>query len=221
MPNVKLTEAQKEEIGAYIAKSIKYRETYFEVLDHLISKFENADYEYDGKMLRWEIRIEFGSLEKIAAQERKFVMRKKWSTLKSLSAEMLNSFKFPNIFFNLIIFMICTIIYHTDLMSLSYFKWFYFGIMALLYFITSFWLIKDGGIRSTKKNKPLLKTEIVNWLVAFPICLLNLLFVTIFNKTEVFEIETQNITVLALFFFSCIYTLSFKKLYKENLKVIF
>jgi len=62
--------------------------------------------------------------------------------------------------------------------------------------------------------------EIVNWLVAVPICLLNILFATIFNKTAVFEITTQNLILLVLFYLSSLYMLSFKKLYHENLKIM-
>ncbi|RZJ49809.1 MAG: hypothetical protein EOO44_17615 [Flavobacterium sp.] len=217
---MKLTAEQRDEIAVYISKSIKYRETFLEVLDHIISVFEDREERYDIIRLRWVIRVEFGGLEAIAEKEQKFMMRKKWYFIKGLGKEMIKTFRFPGIFLHAFVLIVCFTIYNSQLINLSYLKWIYFLIISSTCFSSAFLLERKNKSADIVGDKVSMKKDVFSWLVLSPIFFFQILLVTIFHQTDFFELKAQNTIILVLLFLSNAYLLAFCNLYRNNVKVI-
>jgi hypothetical protein len=90
---MKLTTEQLAEIRLYIFEAPRYRETYYEIYDHIVNALEQADEPFNMDLVKQIVQEDFGGFQNIIHQEdvyRKSVTSK---YARLLGSEMIDSFR--------------------------------------------------------------------------------------------------------------------------------
>ncbi|KQC00240.1 hypothetical protein [Pedobacter sp. Hv1] len=217
---MELSSIEKEEIGAYIFTIGKYIETYNEVYDHVLNTLVELPGAYHLNLVQQIIEVDFGGTAAIRKQENIYQKQIKRRYLKLMGLEMLYTFKLRHILPNLILLLLCYVLYVNNTNLSVLFKTIYLAICVLIVLAGVFCIIYRYIIhRKTKKDS--IKSELIFGLLFLPIGFINILFNVVITKENTsIAVNTQHIILLALFFVISIYIRAFMKLYTERITVL-
>ncbi|MFI5450630.1 hypothetical protein ACHMWN_00560 [Pedobacter sp. UC225_61] len=218
---MKLTDEQKAEIKDYIITVPKYRETYNELFDHIVNSFEDSKVTFSIDEVINIVNKDFGGFSEIVYQEKSYQKELSKQYNKGFRMEMVNSFRWPNIFNNLIVLALCLTLYCNK-------KGLLFNIKPIiLSSIGCCILVAAFGFTIILKNKyQYSKYSILDnyfgYSCSFGFIMVNGIFSNFLGKSSLFEISanTKLIIALSLFFFSSVYVRAFIKFYNQKLKVL-
>lgn len=217
---MQLNELEKKEIGAYIFKIGKYIETYNEVYDHVLNTLNELPGAYDLNLVQQIIEVDFGGTAAIRKQENIYQKQIKRRYVKLIGLEMLYTFKLRQVLPNLILLLLCYVLYVNNTNLSTLFKTMYLAICVLIVLAGLFWIIYRYIIhRKTKKDS--IKSELVFGLLFMPLGLINIFFNMVLTKENTsISVNTQHMILLALFFVISVYIRAFMKLYTERITVL-
>jgi len=107
-----LDELQKQQIAYYVRSITRYRETFDELYDHVLSAMErSAQAAFHMSLAEEVINTDFGGAMQIRAEEENMKHLLYGSFSKLLKREVLNTFRFPAVINNLLICGLVLILY--------------------------------------------------------------------------------------------------------------
>lgn len=217
---MQLNEIEKKEIGDYVFRMGRYIETYNEVYDHVLSLLVDMPGPYHISLVQKMIEHDFGGAKAIRKQEDVYQKQVKRRYLKLIGLEMLFTFKLPQLLPNLILLLLCYVLYASNTNLSTLFKTMYLAICVLIVLAGLFWIIYRYIIhRKTKKDS--IKSELVFGLLFLPLGFINIFFNMVLTKENTsISVNTQHMILLALFFVISVYIRAFMKLYTERITVL-
>jgi hypothetical protein len=217
---MELNSTQKKAIGDYIFGITRYIETYNEIYDHVLNAIDQEDGIFGMEAVIQIINRDFGGKAGVRQQEESFQKQLKLSHLRLIGLQMIDSFRPSQLLPNLIVMLLCFILYTANLQLISLFKTVYFSILSLLVFAGIVWIVYRYVLnRQTMKDS--LKGELIFGLIFLPISLINIFANALPSRTLSINVSVdgKNLLALVIFFFLAIYLQSFFRLYKEKLKL--
>lgn len=218
---MKLTEAQLKEIRNYLLAGPRYQETYNEIYDHIVNTLEDTEGTYNIDLVAQIIEEDFCSFPEIVRQEE--IYRKQFNKkyASQLWQEALNTFKFPEVFNNLLLVLMYGLLYqpavYGDMISKIMYPsiWILSSVPALFY-LSKRYFVDRNFIKTSIKYDFLHKTWILGLL---QIQLFGYLFV---SKHSPFNLspETRYQFVFLLYFLTSIYVRAFVKFYNKKISVL-
>ena len=176
--------------------------------------------DYDIYLVQKIIEVDFDGAKTIRKQENIYQKQIKRRYLKLIGLEMLYTFKFRQPLPNLILMLLCYVLYVKTTNLAALFKTIYLSILVLIVLTGLFWIIYRYIIhRKTKKDS--IKSELVFGLLFLPLGFINIFFNMVLTKESTnISVNTQHIVLLALFFLISVYIRAFMKLYTERITVL-
>lgn len=217
---MQLTLQQKKEVQDYISASSKYRETYNEIYDHLLNALEEIEEPYQLKLVGRIVLQDFGSFKEIKKMEKDSLSKTKYRCIRYLVADMISVFKFQNLIYTLLLLIFYASLYVYQLGNGVNFANLYLWSMILGYTLSVAWLFKKGYINLSFRRKSSMEGVILGWLILLPFSFFPLTFTAFIGKGNMIglALNTRNIIVLCLFFFTSMYLKAFVKLYKKKVR---
>lgn len=217
---MQLNEIEKKEIGDYVFGIGRYIETYNEVYDHVLNLLADMPGTYHIGLVQKIIELDFGGVKAIRKQEDIYQKQVKRRYLKLIGLEMLFTFRLSQLLPNLILLLLCYVLYASNTNLSALFKTVYLSILVLIVMAGLYWIVFRYIIhRKTKKDS--IKGDLVFGLMFLPLGFINIFFNLLVTKENThISINTQHIILLAIFFFISVYIRAFLKLYAERIKVL-
>lgn len=217
---MELSEIEKKEVGNYVFAIVKYVETYNEVYDHILNLLAEMPGTYDINLVQKIIEVDFDGAKTIRKQENVYQKQIKRKHLKLIGLEMLYTFKFRKLLPNLILMLLCYVLYVNNINLAALFKTIYLSILVLIVLSGLFWIVYRYVIhRKTKKDS--IKSELVFGLLFLPLGFINIFFnIALTEENSNISVNAQHIVLLALFFLISVYLRAFMKLYTERITVL-
>lgn len=217
---MQLNELEKKEIEEYIFTVGKYIETYNEVYDHVLNTLAEIPGPYQINLVQKIIEVDFGGTKTIRKQENIYQKQIKRRYVKLIGLEMLYTFKLRQVLPNLMLLLLCYVLYVNNTNVAALFKTIYLSFLILIVLVGLFWIIYRYVIhRKTKKDS--IKSELIFGLLFLPLGFINIFFNMVLTKENTsISLNTQHIILLALFFVISVYIRAFMKLYTERITVL-
>lgn len=208
---MKLSAIQLNEISQYIINGLKYRETYYEICDHVISSLEPMEQEYHLDLVKNIIEEDFGSFSEITLNEINYEKEFSKNCYRILGTEMLNTFKWNNIHNNLIILALCVIFYMYSPRDDQHTKPMLYAVVIVSTTGLFAQLIK--AFKDRKFMKPAMKSQFLGRISIFSIAFVQVLIVFI-GKYPLFSLSPniRLIILLTLFFIISVFTRAYLKM---------
>ncbi len=217
---MKLSEEQIEEVRNYMIIVPKYRETYNELFDHILNALAECDATFSTDEIAKIINNDFGGFSEIVQQEKKYQkeLGKKYNVI--FRRQLLNTFKWPEILNNLIIFSLCLILYTTTERTVFNTKPIFFAslICCLSIAVFGFSMIVKNRLKHAKYS---LLDNFLAYSCTFGLIMTNAVLQLVMNDS-LFTVSnhTKIITTLSLFFFCSIYVRAFIKFYNQKFTIL-
>jgi len=218
---MKLTVAQKEEIGDSILKFTRFRETYNEVYDHILNAFEYSESKYSTIRLNEILKDDFGGVNNIIENELQYALESNKSFSKNYRQEIANLFKWPNLTGTLTIVTLLFIISRSIKSDEFNVNPSLIGLMILnLGVILSFFV--KIYIMDRHEKLPSIKDAFLLRISKLGIVFYNCVFFLFLNQGALIEFGYQAKSMFALFlyFLTTIYVRSLIHFYKKRIKVV-
>ena len=218
---MKLTEIEKEEAKNWIISVPKYRETYNELYDHILNSLKDMDGTFSTDIVDEIVLKDFGGYQAVVTEEKLYQISSGKQYNKIFRNEFINTFKWPRNIGNVIILVLCIILYYN-------FETTYFTIKAiLLSALICFVSVAIFGFSKIILNKrKYFKYSILDNYLAytstFGLIMTNWLMGSFISKHSFLDInsDTKLIITLFLFFFSSVYVRAFINFYNQKLTVL-
>lgn len=217
---MKLSSVEKKEISDYVFTIGRYVETYNEVYDHVLNALAEMPGTFQINLVQQIVEVDFGGVKVIRKQENSYQKQIKRRYLRLLGVEMLATFKPRAILPNLILLLLCYVLYSSNANLPALFKTIYLSILVLIVMAGLFWIVYRYIIhRKTKKDS--IKSELLFGLLFLPIGFINVFFNMLLTGDHThISINGIHISLLAIFFLTSIYLRALMKLYTEKIKVL-
>ncbi|MGY4384821.1 hypothetical protein ACVWYN_001855 [Pedobacter sp. UYP24] len=216
-----LQEEQRAEIRIHIYSKPTYRETYYEVYDHILNALEEYEGEFNIKLVEEIVNSDFGGFGQILEDEKECQRQVTLKYWRLLLAEMLYTFKFPAIFQNLAVLFFCYLFYDHSIHHYVELKPTQQAVIIILTLPGIIYLIKRFVI-DRNRSKVSIKYDFLHqsWLVG--IILWSTILALFFSKISQVEISNhQKVFIMMIcYFLTNIYIRSLIKLYKRDIKVL-
>lgn len=215
-----LTSQQQDLLKKYLSKNLKYRETYLEFYDHILSAlaFSSAD------MPLWEavekiIETDFGGYAGIAGIETRYKNTIFKEIQKRYFAGLVGYFKLPLIGITAMLFVLFYAICIQPWFSFMIFFGIIIAIRIVPGLIKSIWHIRSGYLFSNTKKS--VKDGVFKWLDYLP-GMLFILFLTahaLDQRSPVDWFKNTSPIILAVLMMACaLHTIVYYKIYQNEFK---
>jgi hypothetical protein len=218
---MKLTEEQLAEIRVYIFGTPRYRETYYELYDHILNALEPLDEPFHFGLVQHIVEEDFGGFEGIVNQE---VVYQKSITTKYnrlLSSEMLNFYKTSTVFSTIALLFIGYLFYDASLTSEINLKPMSVSMLIISMVPGAYYLFKRF-VLDRNKMKLSIKYDFLHrtWILGFLI--VNATMGLFISKNSVFEISNHAKVVICvvLALLLNLYVRSFIKVYNKRISIL-
>jgi hypothetical protein len=219
---MRLTRSQLAEVDAYLYSIVKYRETFQELKDHVLTALQDGQaYTFDIRSVERIVEEDFGGRENIIECEAFYKRSTTARYFKLLGSEMLNTFKWFGLVRNLSMIALCAILFFSaksspDISSLPFGKAMYIIIYFPLLIFLFQRFIADGSTKASILNQFLFKvwlfTAISGTLILQAIGLSNRYF-HLNNKLELG-------LLFILYMFMDIFRRVYLNLYKDKIRIL-
>lgn len=218
---MKLTTDQLSEINTYVLGIPSYRETYYEIYDHVVNALEDKTDSYSIELVKHIIDTDFGGQEHIVDQEKIYQTEITRKYRNSFFMEVLKEFKFPNIFKTLILLALCIVFYQSNLNSHMNYKPLAIAVFILIHLPGVFYLFKRY-VSDRNAPKTSIKYDFLYKMYMQSYIIHNVVIYGFLSSESFFELSKQNKNTLLIFLFftMSIYIRSYVKLYNEKIKVL-
>ncbi|WP_167459452.1 hypothetical protein [Pedobacter jejuensis] len=212
---------QRQEISDYISTAVKYRETYYELYDHIINALNDSDEVYCLNHVAIIINRDFGGFKNIQLTETNYQKQLNKKYISYFRSEMLSSFSYPGILNNAMIFALCIIIYFGKKNQPFNLGSMLVAIQLSLSIICLFGFYKIVANRLKFLRYSILD-NFLGYLCSFGLVLINSFLSVFISKDGLFDISVDSKLILALtlFFFGSLYARTFIKIYNQKLNVL-
>lgn len=218
-----VTETQQTEISDFIGSIPKYRETYNELYDHILSSLSAIeDQPYSIDLVAKIVNEDFGGFKTIVCVEADYNKETIKNCMRDLRMEMKKQFYFPEIWKTLIIVLLCWVVYNYSagdfkVIRVLYLSTLILGLIPVVYYWLSRLLFRKKGSKPSIKDQGFAQTSMMLLQVSYTPFF-------IFGGKDALVPTTTNLTLLIMlfmFFFASIYIRSYFALYSRNVKILF
>lgn len=218
---MKLTEQQKKKTSDYIFEEQKYRETYNELYDHIITALSYCDEVYSLESVAKIVNKDFGGFENIRKTEEEYQKELNKRYIRAFRQEMLNTFKWPGLLNNISTFSFCTILYFASRNHAFNSKSILGGILLCFLVVALFGFYKIISNR-LKFSKYSILDNYLGGICSLGIALMNVFLYLFIRNDSLFDLggNFKLICTFILFFLCSIYVRSFIKFYNKKLKIL-
>lgn len=218
---MKLTPEQLGEIRGFLFETPHYRETYYELYDHVVNALQESGEPFDIDLVSQIVKEDFGGFEGIINQEKAYqkCVTSKYNRL--LRSEMLKSFQTSTVLSHLAIIFIGYIFYNASLSSeinlgpttVS---------MLILSNIPGVYYVFKRFVLDRNKHKLSIKYDFLHrcWILGF--LGVNFILGLLVSKHSLVELSNPHkvIVLMAVFFFINLHVRSFIKVYNKRINIL-
>ena len=213
---MELLKEQKQEISILISGLTKYRETYYEIYDHVLNELSTRDEKFSLDLVNHILIESFGTRTEIIVNETVYVKDITRRYFQFFNQEILNTFKWPDIAANLSLVLIWVVLRESlNIMPMTKSIGIIVLLMCFFYYFKRYLLDRN-------ERKPSLKYSFLQSSTSFGVSIYVFIFFLFLSKDSLMDISINfkmNIT-LGLFCFTSVYLRAFIKLYNKKLKVL-
>lgn len=217
---MKLSKEQSEEVSRYILRLTRYKETYDEMQDHVLSMLEEKEESFDFRLLPELVNDTFGGHEQIRMNEGICLEQLNLSAGRTLMEEISCKLKTFKSFDNISLLLLCLLFYFETTNGIFNSVYLVYSIFLVAFYPILVYLYRIGFV-----NRSLVKPSMKNvFLLKIGLygCFLSVVFYLLFlSQQSLFEItnHTRIVICLVLYYFSSVYIRSFHTFYKKKIKV--
>lgn len=218
---MELTEENKQEIETHIWSACRYGETFNEVYDHVVSALAFSEKStFNGSLVTEIIRNDFGGLEQIKEDEKEYEKTFVRSCMHDLKGEIISSFKFPRVWFNVLLLVFCLFADHFSRYIPIGIMQFVTVVLVSVIAVSLIFLFYRYLYRRTQK--PSIKIKVLER--ALGICtLLSYNVTTLFlGKNAMFDVSSsiQILVTMAMFLALFNFLFAYSRVYKKRLRIL-
>jgi len=218
---MKLTEEQLSEIRIYIFGTPRYRETYYELYDHIINALEQLDEPFHLGLVKQIVEDDFGGFEGIVIQEEVYQKSVTTKYNRLLGTEMLNFYKTSTAFSTIVLLFIGYMLYNSSLTSEINLKPMSISMIILSMIPGGYYLFKRF-VLDRNKFKLSIKYDFLHrtWILGF--LMVNGMMGLFVSKDSVFDISNHSKVVIfiLLALLLNLYIRSFIKVYNRRIRIL-
>jgi len=218
---MKLTEEQLSEIRIYIFGTPRYRETYYELYDHIINALEQLDEPFHLGLVKQIVEDDFGGFEGIVIQEELYQKSVTTKYNRFLGTEMLNFYKTSTAFSTIVLLFIGYMLYNSSLTSEINLKPMSIS-MIILSMIPGVYYLFKRFVLDRNKFKLSIKYDFLHrtWILGF--LMVNGMMGLFVSKNSVFDISNHAKVVIfiLLALLLNLYIRSFIKVYNRSIRIL-
>ncbi|MFP5079675.1 hypothetical protein [Pedobacter sp. JCM 36344] len=218
---MKLTCDQLVEIKAYISGTPRYRETYYELYDHIVNAMEQSDKPFSLDLMKQIVEDDFGGFQGIVKQEEIYQKSVTSKYNRLLRSEMLNSFRNSTVLSHLAVLFFGYMLYNASLTSEINLKPMVVSIVIFSCIPCLYYLFKRF-VLDRNKYKLSIKYDFLHRCL-----LVGCLTTNTFNSLFVFQHSFFGITnhqrvivLIVIMFILNLYVRSFLKVYNKRIKIL-
>jgi len=216
-----LNEIQKQEIADYVKSVTRYRETYNEVYDHVLSALEQeAQDSFHLSLAEEVINTDFGGRKQIFEGEDNTRQALYGSFSRMLKQEILNTFKFPAVLHNFSLLGLGLVFYFGEANSEAIVSVTIIGtLIAVLIPLLLF--VYKSYIRDKRQAKPSISDYALRYNALFGLNTATCVFYLCFAWDAMIALEPGILVSImwTAYFFSSIFLRAFMKMYNSALKL--
>ena len=219
---MKLTQEQKIEIMKYICDVPRYRETCFELYDHIVNAFEMTDRSiFNHNEISKIVNEDFGGFLKIAELEAQNHQLLSKRYFKFFVQEVINTFKQPQGLVYLGLLFICCSTFATDLPATFNVKPMLLAVLILSLFILAFGYA-SVYYKERKYGRPSLLDGFIKKSSSVLLIFSSATIFLLLGKEPVLYLSDNFKLGIAwsLFLITSLYVKSYMKFYKRRIKLV-
>jgi len=218
---MELTLVQQQEVVQVISDATKYRETYDEVYDHVLSRLAASNQIYTLALVNEILLNDFGGKTEILAEENVYAKNINKQYFRAFKEEILNTFKWPTAMANISLILFWVFLYYSSLNTGFNSKPLTAAIGVIVILMCLFYYLKRYYL-DRKSKKPSIKYSFLQASTSIGISFYVFAFFWFISKDSLVDIDNnlKTIIVLSLFCFTSIYLRAFIKLYGKKFTVL-
>ena len=218
---MKLTEEQLSEIRVYIFGTPRYRETYYELYDHILNALESTDEPFHLDSVKHIVEEDFGGFGGIVIQEEIYQKSVTAKYNRLLHLEMQNFYKTSTVYSTIAILFIGYILYNSSLTSEINLKPMSISIMMLSMIPGAYYLFKRFVI-DRNKLKLSIKYDFLHRTWMLGVFIVNAIMGLFVSKNSVFDVSNHAKVVIfiLLALLLNLYIRSFIKVYNRRIRIL-
>lgn len=216
-----LTIEQLAEIKMYIHGTPRYRETYYELYDHIVNALEQSDEPFSIELIKQIVEEDFGGFQGIVQQEEIYQNSVTSKYIRLLRSEMLKSFSNSTLLSHLAVVFIGFCLYNASLRADIKLEPMIVSIVVLSCIPGLYYLFKRF-VLDRNKHKLSIKYDFLHRCL-----MVGLLVTNTFNSlflSQRFFLDMSNhqrvIALVIIIFTLNIYVQSFIKVYNKRIKIL-
>jgi hypothetical protein len=217
---MKLNKEELAEVSQYILTLTRYKETYDEMYDHVLSLLEEKEELFDSRLISEIVNDNFGGHEQILKNEAISLEELKRSSGRSLMEETLSQLRSFKSLDNLSLLFICLVFFFQSMdgtfnpVFLIY-AMFFVAFYPILVYLYKTYFVNRSLVKPSMKNVFLLRIGLYGCFLS------SVFYLLLLSQHSLFEItnHTKTVMSLVLYYFSSIYIRSFRAFYKKKIKV--
>lgn len=217
---MKLSKEELAEVSQYLFTLTRYKETYDEMYDHVLSILEEREGPFDSQLIPEIVNGNFGGHEQILKNEAISLEELNLSSGGSLMEEAFSKLRSFKSFDNISLICLCVLFYFETTN----------GVFSFVYLIYAMFLVASYPIlvylyKTCFVNRSLVKPSMKNVFLLriglYGCFLSSVLYLLLLSQHSLFDISnhTKIVICLVLYYFSSIYIRSFHAFYKKKIKV--
>ena len=217
---MKLSKEELAEVSRHILSLTRFKETYDEMYDHVLSILEEKEEAFDPCLISVIVNDNFGGQEQILKNEAISLEELKHSSGRSLMEEILSKLRSFKSLDNISLLCLCLLFYF-QMMGGTFnpayliYTMFFVAFYPILVYLYKTYFVNRSLVKPSMKNVFLLRVGLYG-------CFLIIVFyLLLLSQQSLFEItnHARGVMTLVLYYFSGVYIRSFRAFYKKKIKV--
>ncbi|RZM29093.1 MAG: hypothetical protein EOO88_06285 [Pedobacter sp.] len=218
-----VTKTQQAEISEYIITVPKYRETYNELYDHILSSLaEVEDQPFNIELVAKIINEDFGGFKTIVCAEADYNKEAIKNCIRDLRMEMKKQFYFPELWKTLMVIFICWTVYNFSagdfkVIRVLYVSTLILSLIPIVYYWGRRFIFRRKGSKPSIKDQGFAQTSMLLLQFSYGP------FFLFAGNDKLIDVtpEVSFFIMLFMFFFASVYIRAFFALYNRNVKILF
>jgi hypothetical protein len=219
---MRLSRKQLEEVDSYLYGLTKYRETFQELKDHVLSALRDLDAStFDLQLVKDIVDEDFGGQDHLLKYEALCMRSSTRQYLRLLGMEMLNTFKWSGLVRNLFVIWFCAMIYDgqksvADISPLPVVQ-----TMYIVFYLPGLFVLFHKFVALRHKKLSMLHNFLFKvWLLTATAGTFIIQGISFANKYLHYNSKFELGLILAMYVVMNIFLKAYMKLYKEKIRIL-
>jgi hypothetical protein len=219
---MRLTRNQLAEVDNYLNELTRYRETYQELKDHVLTALQDLNAcTFDIQFVKDIVEEDFGGRENIIKYEAVYKRSSTKRYFKLLAAEMLNTFKWVGLIKNLCLFIWCAMLFSSQKLSTEFGSFPIAKVMYIVFYLPGVYFIFLKFVADRHKKASMLNIFLFKvWLLSATSGILIIQGISFFSKYFHDSNKLQFGLFLIMYVIFSIYVRAYLNLYKNKIRVL-